>query len=349
MVGFIEDKEIFESARVIFDTRKDDEERTKWLKIRGKSIGGSEIAKIAGYSKYGSALTVFNDKLGLSEKFKGNIHTVFGNRMKPLIKEWIQDDFEEATKIELRIFEYPYMMIHKKYKFFSANINGLARFEDNYKYYENLDTKESEFIPKNELVGLEIKTVSEFLKNRWEGDEIPNEYYYKCQWYMGVTGLNYFLLVYLIGKEVKWKIISRNEEAIKVLFEIGQDFWEKHILEKVPPAPVGLPCETKEILYNQTLNKDIEVNIGDNKLERYKVIDEQIKALEKEKEQLKQLIYLELGESKKGSNGLYKVTRYEIKKDKIDSKLLNEKYPVTYAAIKNGTTEYVTMRITKCK
>ncbi|SHH24559.1 YqaJ viral recombinase family protein [Clostridium grantii] len=349
MVKFIEDKELFKSARVVFDCRKDDEARSEWLKSRCNSVGGSEIAKIAGYSKYGSAFTVFNEKLGLSEKFKGNIHTVFGNRMEPMIREWIQEDFEKATKIKLNSFEYPYMMVHKKDEFFSANIDGLGKLSEDYKYYENLDTGEVRVIPKDELLGLEIKTASEFLKKMWAGDEIPDEYYCQCQWYMGITGLNYFLIVYLLGKEVKWKVVPRNEEDIKALFEIGKTFWNENILKKIPPAPIGLQCETKEILYSQSLDNDVEANISDSKLERFKEIDNEIKALEKDKERIKQLIYLDLGNSKKGSDGLFKVTRYEIKKDKIDNKLLKEKYPVTYAAINNGTTEYVSMKITKCK
>ncbi len=113
--------------------------------------------------------------------------------------------------------------------------------------------------------------------------------------------------------------------------------------------PVGLHCETKDILHQQALDNDIEVSVTENKLEKYKDIGEQIKNLEKEKEQLKQLIYLDLGDSKNGSDGLYKVSRYEVKRDKLDTKTFKEKYPVTYAAVLNGQTEYVNMRITKCK
>ncbi|HBJ2602324.1 TPA: YqaJ viral recombinase family protein [Clostridium botulinum] len=349
MVEFIEDKNLFPNVKVIFDAREDNEERTKWLSQRGNSIGGSEIAKVAGFSKYGSALTVFNEKLGLSEKFKGNIHTKFGNRMEPLIREWVQEDFEKETEIKLRTYEYPYMMIHKEYEYFSANIDGLAKVNQDYKFYENLDTGEIKFISKDELIGIEIKTASEFLSKMWQGEEIPDEYYCQCQWYMGITGLKYFLIIYLLGKEVKWKVVPRNDGDIKALFEIGESFWNNNILKKIPPMPVGLHCETKDILHQQALDNDIEVSVTENKLEKYKDIGEQIKNLEKEKEQLKQLIYLDLGDSKNGSDGLYKVSRYEVKRDKLDTKTFKEKYPVTYAAVLNGQTEYVNMRITKCK
>lgn len=349
MVEFIEDKNLFPNVKVIFDSREDDEARTTWLSTRGNSIGGSEIAKIAGFSKYGSALTVFNEKLGLSEKFKGNIHTKFGNRMEPLIREWVQEDFQTETDIKLLTYEYPYMMVHKEYEYFSANIDGLAKLEKSYRYYENLDTAEIKEIPANELIGIEIKTASEFLKKMWAGEEIPDEYYCQCQWYMGITGLNYFLIIYLLGKEVKWKVVPRCEDDIKALFEIGKEFWNNNIIKKLPPMPVGLECETKDILHQQALDNDLEATIGENKLSRYKDIDEQIKALEKEKEQLKQLIYLDMGDSKKATDGAYKISRFEVKRDKLDLKALKEKYPVTYEAVLNGQTEYVNMRITKCK
>lgn len=349
MVEFVEDRNLFETAKVVFDSREDDEARNKWLSQRCNSIGGSEIAKIAGYSKYGSALTVFNEKLGLSEKFKGNIHTKFGSRMEPIIREWVQDDFKATTGIELKTYEYPFMMVHKDHDFLSANIDGLARVSEDYKFYENLDTAEVKIIPAGELIGIEIKTASEFLTKMWAGEEIPDEYYCQCQWYMGITGLNYFMIIYLLGKEVRWKVVPRCDEDIKALQEIGINFWNNHILTKVAPEPVGLACETKDILYQQALDNDLEQNVSDGKLSKYKEIDEQIKALEKEKEQLKQLIYLDLGNSKKGSDGAYKVSRWEVKKDKLDTKTLKEKYPVTYQSILEGQTEYVNMRITKCK
>lgn len=348
MVNFIEDKELFKNtAKVIFDCRVDDKERTKWLLQRCNSIGGSEIAKIAGYSKYGSALTVYNDKMGISEKFKGNIHTRFGNRMEPLIREWVQEDFENATGVRITTFEYPFMMVSKDYEFISANIDGLAKLSCNYRYYENLDTGDFKEISSSELIGIEIKTSSEFLKKMWVGEEIPDEYYCQVQWYMYVTGLKYFLIVYLLGKEVKWKVVPRNEEDIKALVDIGVSFWNNNILGKVPPIPSGLPCETKEILYQQYVGDNIEFSISDNKLEKYKEIDEQIKDLEKKKEKFKQLIYLDLKNSTEGTDGVFKVKRWEVKKDKVNLRLLKEKYPLTYKNILEGQTKFINMRISK--
>lgn len=348
-VKFIENKDLFPSAKVIFDTRTDDEERTQWLESRTNSIGGSEIGSIAGYNKYGSALTVFNDKLGLGKKFEGNIHTIFGTRMEPHIREWIQEDFEKAAKIKLKTFEYPYMMLDKDIEYFSANIDGVGILEDNYTYWENRDTGEVKYIPANELFGLEIKTGSEFLKKMWAGEEIPDSYYCQCQWYMGVTGLKYFLIIYLLGKEVKWKVIPRNDDDIKALREIGKGFWENHILTQIPPDPTGCSKETEDINYQQNLKDDGVVNISENKLAQYQKVSDEIKELETKEEQLKQEIFLEMGNSKKGSDGLYKISRFEVKKDKVDTKSLKELRPETYSEFLKGTTEFVNLRITECK
>lgn len=78
-------------------------------------------------------------------------------------------------------------------------------------------------------------------------------------------------------------------------------------------------------------------------------MSEKIKELEKEKERLKQEIFLEMGNNKKATDGNYKLSRYVVTRDNLDNKILKEKYPETYKAILNGTTEYVNMRVTKCK
>lgn len=349
-VEFIEDAELFASSAItVFDTRKDSEERKEWLKRRTNSIGGSEIGMIAGFSSYGSAFTVYNDKLGLASRFNGNVHTIYGNRMEPLIREWVQNDFLESEKIELKTFEYPFMMVDKEYNFLSANIDGLGLLKDNWTYRENKDTGEIWQIPANEYFGLEIKTGSEFLKRMWEGDEVPSNYYLQCQHYMMITGLKHFLIIYLLGKEIQWKVIQRCDDDIKAIRELGVNFWNNNILTKIPPDVTGIKKETKQITEQQNLKDDIEISITEDKLCKYYDISEQIKALEIEKEKLKQEIFLEMENNKKGfsENGEFKISRFEVSKDKVDMNLFKEKYPVIYQEILKGKTTFINMKISK--
>ena len=71
--------------------------------------------------------------------------------------------------------------------------------------------------------------------------------------------------------------------------------------------------------------------------------------MQQRQEQLKQEIFLEMGNSKKGIGGNLKISRFEVKRDTIDNKLLKEKYPQTYEAVLKNQTKYVNMRITECK
>ena len=56
-----------------------------------------------------------------------------------------------------------------------------------------------------------------------------------------------------------------------------------------------------------------------------------------------------MGNSKKGIGENLKISRFEVKRDTIDNKLLKEKYPQTYEAVLKNQTKYVNMRITECK
>lgn len=353
-VKYIENRDLFENAKTIFDTRTDNEERTEWLNNRKSTIGGSEIGAIAGFSNYASALTVFNDKKGLVEPFKGNIHTKFGNRMENHIREWVQEDFKEETGITLTTYEYPFMMIDKQYEYMSANIDGLGILDKEFVYQENLDTGEVAAIPENELFGLEIKTGSEFLKKMWDGEEVPSTYYLQCQWYMGITGLKHFLIIYLLGKEIKWKVIPRCDEDIEAIRDLAKDFYENNLLKDIPPAPTGLVKETKEIQEQQSLVDD-DITIVSNNLIEYQTISAKIKELEKEKERLKQELFLEMGNSKKGSDGHFKVSRYEVSgRETINTKAFKEKYPETYKScvelgIAKKGSSYVNMKVSAMK
>ncbi|MBB6716226.1 YqaJ viral recombinase family protein [Clostridium gasigenes] len=348
-VKVIESKELFkQTATVVFDAREDTEDREQWHNQRSTTIGGSEIGAIAGFSKYGSALTVFNDKLGLSEKFKGNIHTEFGIMMEPIIREWVMKKFKEDTGINLTTYEYPFMMKDKEITYLSANIDGIGVVEEDYMYKENIDTGEVAYIPKGEMFGLEIKTAGAFSTKEWVDEEIPSSYYTQMQFYMGITGLKYFLIIFLIEKQLRWKVVPRHEEDIKALRQIGKDFWENNILKEIPPDPTGLECETKEILAKQSITNG-EVNINNDKLTRYLEIGEEEKALKKEKEKIKQEVYLEMGNANKATDGLYKASRNVSFRESVDNKLLKEKWPQTYAAILKGKTEIVTFRVSQCK
>ena len=78
-------------------------------------------------------------------------------------------------------------LVHPKYDFMLANVDRLI---------------------VGEKVGLECKTTSEYVKDQWEEDEVPDHYILQCQHYMAVTGyIGWWIAVLIGGNKFRYKYI----------------------------------------------------------------------------------------------------------------------------------------------
>lgn len=109
-----------------------------------------------------------------------------------------------------------------------------------------------------EGAGLEIKTTNAFRSAEWDGDQLPDSYYWQCQHYMMTTGLPLWYIAVLIGgQDFRWKAIPRNEEDIKELFLREEEFWNVNVLQHVMPGIDGSDS-TREALKEQYPGGDME-------------------------------------------------------------------------------------------
>ena len=117
-------------------------------------------------------------------------------------------------------------------------VNAILKHKENTWALGNIDrliTNES-----GEKGILEIKTVSEYIKAMWEGDEVPPQYMVQIQWYMYVTGATFGYFAALIGgNKYVQKYVERDEELINMLVDIAKDFWENNVIKKIPPLVDG--------------------------------------------------------------------------------------------------------------
>ncbi|WP_240491790.1 YqaJ viral recombinase family protein, partial [Acinetobacter baumannii] len=60
-------------------------DRTAWLELRNKGIGGSDAAAIAGLSKYKSPVAVYLEKTGQLEQEEAGETAYFGNKLEALV------------------------------------------------------------------------------------------------------------------------------------------------------------------------------------------------------------------------------------------------------------------------
>lgn len=203
-----------------------------WLAARSKGIGGSDAGTIMGSNPWKSPYQLWLEKTGQvePEDISQKDSVYWGTVLEPLVAK----RFSEITgkKVErcgtLQNNDSPWML---------ANIDRLVLGEG---------------------AGLEIKTTNAFRSAEWDGDQLPDSYYWQCQHYMMTTGLPLWYIAVLIGgQDFRWKAIPRNEEDIKELFLREEEFWNVNVLQHVMPGIDGSDC-TREALKEQYPGGDME-------------------------------------------------------------------------------------------
>lgn len=278
-----------------------------WHKLKSKGIGGSDIGAILGVNKYKSLVDVYLDKIE-GKKVEDNDSMFWGRILEPIIRA----EFQKKHSEEYQTYLVPYSL---KYGVLRANVDGLI--------YNNNTQKWGV---------LEIKTANQFTTKEWSDGVVPQSYYAQVMHYLTVTGLDYAIIVVLIGgSDYREFYIERNEDETKVIKEVAEDFWNNYILPQKLPAPDGSDSYSeyqRELLAKyETFSNRVELDDDMNKLlDESEDKKQQIKELEKEvketEQKLMQLIIdnqADLAESDK-----YKVKLVTQNRTKVDPKFKTE-------------------------
>jgi len=184
-----------------------EQDRAAWLEQRRKCITGTDIAAIVGLSRYSSPMSVFMDKVGLSEPFADNEPMRWGRTLEPVIAERYATD----NGVELR-----------KGEFISCGIFGGT----------------PDYLAPERLV--EIKTAGYFAGRHWGEpgtDQVPEAYLCQVQWYLNLVDQEMADIAVLIGgQDYRTYTVVRNKTLIELLTASAETFWENHVVLQVPPA-----------------------------------------------------------------------------------------------------------------
>ena len=187
--------------------------REEWLKLRKTGLGGSDAGTVCGLNPYSSSMKLFYDKTG------GGIDEQDNEAMRQGrdFENYVAQRFMEATGLKVRRSNYMYRSV--EHPFMIADVDRLVAGED---------------------AGLECKTVSAYNADKWKDGQIASHYLIQCCHYMAVTGKKaWYIAVVIMGREFKYVRIERDEAMIQKLTAIEKEFWEKHVLKGVMPAPDG--------------------------------------------------------------------------------------------------------------
>ena len=180
--------------------------------------------------------------------------------------------------------------------------------------------------------GLECKTTSPYSKFRFDEGEINPHYYAQVMHYMAVTGAEkWYVAVLVLGKAFHVFEIPRDEAYIATLIEAEREFWEEHVVPRVPPLPMGTEADGEALnaLYPAAEVEDAAMDLGglDDILNLRGMKVEKRDALQKEIDDIDQQIKAEMGTFERGVSVHWTVRWSNTESRRMDTKALKAKYP----------------------
>ncbi len=285
----------------------------EWLKYRKQGIGGSDAGAVCGLNPYRSAMEVYLDKTTDEIEMTDNEAMRQGREFE----DYVARRFMEASGKKVRRANA--MFCHEKYPFMIADVDRMIAGEN---------------------AGLECKTASPFMADKWKDGQIPIHYQLQCHHYMAVCNADcWYIAVLIYGREFKFYKIERDEEIIRNLIQIECDFWEDHVQKRILPDPDGSKTADSVIAeyYSQSVPQSVPLTGFDEKLRRRQEILALIDRMDTEKKQIEQELKLYLGEAEIAENEHYRVSWKSVSSNRLDEKRLKEEQPEIYKKYRKET------------
>ena len=188
-------------------------DKEEWLRCRKQGLGGSDAGAVCGLNPYRTAIQVYQDKT------TDEIEDIDNEAMRQgrEFEDYVARRFMEATGKKVR--KANFMYYDEEHPFMLADVDRMIVGEN---------------------AGLECKTASPYMAEKWADGKIPLSYQIQCLHYMSVCKADaWYIAVLIYGREFKYYKIERDEEMLADLIQIEKDFWENHVLKKVLPKPDG--------------------------------------------------------------------------------------------------------------
>ena len=286
----------------------------QWLKYRKRGIGGSDAGAVCGLNPYWTAMQVYQDKISENTESIDNEAMRQGREFE----DYVARRFMEATGKKVR--KANFMYYDEKSPFMLADVDRMIIGEN---------------------AGLECKTASPFMADKWKDGNIPLHYQIQCYHYMSVMGADaWYIAVLIYGREFKFYKLERDEELIADLIGIEKAFWENHVLKQQIPSPDGSKIADSVIAeyYKESVSETIPLTGFNEKLKRRQELAEIIGKMDTEKKQIEQELKLFLGEAETAEIEQYRVSWKSVSSNRLDEKRLKEEQPEIYERYKKSVS-----------
>lgn len=292
----------------------------KWLEWRKQGITATEAASIMYPSKWGSPLSIYTDKLGLTNKSQDDSEGFmeWGHRIEDLlVKKFMENHGQFRVCTQGRLYQRNWA---------KCSLDAQC-FDD-----------------KGEPCIIECKTGQH--EDKW--DPIPERYYAQVQWQMYVTGIRKAYFSVLIQGHIWFeREVEYCPEYVKKLLDKCFYVWDC-IQRREAPATLGdFESDATAIaaIAGDTGHSGEPLEVDTDLVGKYIALKEAYERAEQEFKEFKNSIGLEMVDhSKAVCDGKTFATWVERKGAvSVDKKLLEAKYPEIYKeCLKQGApTRYI--------
>lgn len=281
-------------------------------------LGGTDMAALAGVSRWGTPLTVFAEKrpdiIPPAERTTSAMMAM-GHLIEPVVAQIAEESLGVRLDVP-RLHRSPWVDGHKTraiqcryHPWEGANLDRL------------LMAREAGAAPSIFEEGWPIVECKWGESRRRWGDMtaerdvhpaahpparppvVPEDYFVQVQHYLHVTGRAYAIVVVLLGyAEARWYRIDPDPGLIDALVARGEQFWTDHVVPGSPPPPDGSPAAESRIRARFPADDGLvrPATPGERELlERYRGEIEARDAAAAEAERIKQLLMTSIGTATK--------------------------------------------------
>lgn len=289
-------------------------DKKSWLRYRKRGIGGSDAGAVCGLNPYRTAIQVYYDKTS------DEIEEIDNEAMRQgrEFEDYVAGRFCEASGKKVRRANAMYY--DEKNPFMLADVDRMVVGEN---------------------AGLECKTASPYMAEKWEDGKIPLSYQIQCHHYMSVCNTEaWYIAVLIYGKEFKYYRIERDEQVIADLIRIEKEFWREHVMKRVMPDPDGSKTADAAIAERFKISRDLTIPLSgfDVRLKRREELLSVMGHMEAEKRQIDQELKLYLGDAEMAENEHYRVSWKNVSRSSLDERRLKEEQPEVYEKYRRVTT-----------
>jgi putative phage-type endonuclease len=254
--------------------------RQAFLEDRRKGIGSSDVAKVLGLSRFGTALDVYLSKVRPADATEMTTHQEWGVRAEPMIAAAICDHHGwTLNKIPT--------VIHREHRFLRASPDRLNQSGE----------------------AVEIKTTAR--ADGWgepETDEVPEDYWLQAQHQLEVLHETYgtevcWVFVLVGGSDFRRYRVPRDPGYLDTVFDPLREFW-RCVEEETPPPPDWSHRSTLDALQKlHTPIKGRAVSLDDEAqrlADRYSALGDEISGLKDQRDEVKARLVAALEDAETG-------------------------------------------------